>query len=301
MQILKKIVECVPNFSEGRDLEKIEKIIDCFRGKDGVKLLDYSSDQDHNRSVVTIIGEPEQIKKAVIEAVGKATELIDLRVHEGQHPRMGATDVIPFIPIKNMNMEEAIVLSKEVAKEISSKYNIPIFLYESSASSSSRTNLAKVRKGQFEKMNEKMEKEEWYPDFGTNQVHPSAGITAVGARMPLVAFNVNLGTNKLEIADKIAKKVRHIGGGLRFVKAMGVELEDRDIVQVSMNLTNYTKTTIYSVVELVKIEAKRYGVPVIGTELIGLAPMAALIDSAVYYLQIEDFSIDQILESRMME
>jgi len=301
MGAIKKIVECVPNFSEGRDLDKVEQIVDCFRGKKGVKLLDYSSDEDHNRSVVTIVGEPEALKNAVIEAVGKAQELIDLRIQEGQHPRMGATDVIPFIPIRNMDMKEAIELSLEVGKEISEKYNIPIFLYEKSASASHRSNLAKIRKGQFEQMNEKMKDELWHPDFGENKVHPSAGVIAVGARMPLVAFNVNLGTNNLEIADKIAKKVRHIGGGLRFVKAMGVELEDRGIVQVSMNLTNYQKTTIYSVVELIKIEAKRYGVSVVGSELIGLSPMEALIDSAVYYLQIEDFSIDQVLESRMME
>jgi len=301
MGAIKKIVECVPNFSEGRDLDKVEQIVDCFRGKKGVKLLDYSSDEDHNRSVVTVVGEPEALKNAVIEAVGKAQELIDLRIQEGQHPRMGATDVIPFIPIRNMDMKEAIELSLEVGKEISEKYNIPIFLYEKSASASHRSNLAKIRKGQFEQMNEKMKDELWHPDFGENKVHPSAGVIAVGARMPLVAFNVNLGTNNLEIADKIAKKVRHIGGGLRFVKAMGVELEDRGIVQVSMNLTNYQKTTIYSVVELIKIEAKRYGVSVVGSELIGLSPMEALIDSAVYYLQIEDFSIDQVLESRMME
>ncbi|MCT4662861.1 MAG: glutamate formimidoyltransferase [Tissierellales bacterium] len=301
MSEIKKLVECVPNFSEGRDLKKVEKIVDCFRGKKGVKLLDYSSDEDHNRSVVTVVGEVEPLKKAVIDAIGVAKELIDLREHEGQHPRMGATDVVPFIPIRNMEMDEAIELAKEVAEEVNKIHDIPIFLYEKAASATHRTNLAKVRKGQFEGMNEKMQDELWHPDFGLNKVHPSAGVTAVGARMPLVAFNVNLGTNNLDVADKIAKKVRHIGGGLRFVKAMGVELEDRGIVQVSMNLTNYTKTTIYSVVELIRIEARRYGVNIIGSELIGLAPMEALIDSAVYYLQIEDFSMNQVLESRLME
>lgn len=301
MSEIKKLVECVPNFSEGRDLEKVEKIVDCFRGKKGVKLLDYSSDEDHNRSVITVVGEVDPLKNAVIEAIGVAKDLIDLREHEGQHPRMGATDVVPFIPIKNMEMEEAVSLAKEVATEVNKLYEIPIFLYEKASSAPHRANLAKVRKGQFEGMNEKMQDELWKPDFGSDRVHPSAGVTAIGARMPLVAFNVNLGTANLDIADKIAKKVRHIGGGLRFVKAMGVELEDRGIVQVSMNLTNYTKTTIYSVVELIRIEARRYGVNIVGSELIGLAPMEALIDSAVYYLQIEDFSMDQVLEARIME
>lgn len=300
MSEIKKIVECVPNFSEGRDLQKVEKIADCFRGKPGVKLLDYSSDQDHNRTVITVCGEVEPLKAAVVEAVGVARDLIDLTVHEGQHPRMGATDVVPFIPIKNVTMDEAVEIAKDVASQIAQKYDIPIFLYEKAATAPHRENLATIRKGQFEGMAEKMKDEQWQSDFGPKTVHKTAGATAVGARMPLVAFNVNLGTNQLCIADTIAKKVRHLGGGLRFVKAMGVELEDRGIVQVSMNLTNYTKTSIYSVVELIKIEAKRYGVPVVGTELIGLAPMAALIDSAAYYLQIENFNIDQVLESRFL-
>lgn len=300
MSEIKKIVECVPNFSEGRDLAKVEKIADCFRGKQGVKLLDYSSDQDHNRTVITVCGEVEPLKAAVVEAVGLAKELIDLTKHEGQHPRMGATDVVPFIPIKNVTMDEAVEIAKEVAAEIASKYDIPIFLYEKAATASHRENLATIRKGQFEGMAEKMKEEQWKADFGPETIHPTAGVTAVGARMPLVAFNVNLGTNDLKIADTIAKKVRFLGGGLRFVKAMGVELQDRGIVQVSMNLTNYTKTSIYSVVELIRIEARRYGVPIVGSELIGLAPMEALVDCAAYYLQIEDFNIEQVLESRFI-
>lgn len=297
----KKIIECVPNFSEGRDLDKIEKIVNPFRGKDNVKLLDYSRDEDHNRVVVTVVGEPEAVKNAVIEAMGIAVELIDLRKHEGQHPRMGATDVVPFIPIKNVTMEEAIALAKEVAKEASEKYNLPIYLYEKAASTPARENLANVRKGEFEGMEEKFKNPEWKPDFGPGKVHESAGVTAVGARMPLVAFNVNLDTPNLQITDKIAKNVRFIGGGLRFCKAMGVELKERGITQVSMNMTDYSKTALYRAFEMVKMEARRYGVNVVGSEVIGLVPMQALVDSAVYYMGIEDFSMDQILENRLME
>ncbi len=297
----KRIIECVPNFSEGRDLEKIEKIVNPFRGKEGVKLLDYSRDEDHNRLVVTVVGEPEKVRDAVIEAMGVAVEVIDLRNHKGQHPRMGATDVVPFIPIKNVTMEEAIDLAKSLAKEVSEKYNLPIFLYEKAASSPERENLAKIRKGEFEGMAEKLKDPAWKPDFGPAKVHESAGVTAVGARMPLVAFNVNLDTDNIEIADKIAKKVRFIGGGLRFCKAMGVELKDRGITQVSMNMTDYTKTALYRSFEMVKMEARRYGVNVVGSEIVGLVPMNALVDTAVYYMGIEDFSVDQILENRLME
>jgi len=296
----KKLIQCVPNFSEGRDLYKIDKIVNPFRGKEGVKLLDYKKDEDHNRLVVTLVGEPQAVKNAVIEAMGVAIEVIDMTKHEGQHPRMGAIDVVPFIPIKNVSMTEAIELSKEVAKEVFEKYNLPIFLYEKSAISTERQNLAKLRKGQFEGMAEKIKEDKWKPDFGI-ELHPTAGITAVGARMPLVAFNVNLDTNNLELANKIAKQVRHSGGGLRYCKAIGIELSERGIVQVSMNMTDYTKTALYRSFELIRIEAKRYGVNVVGSEIIGLVPMEALVDTAAYYLGVEDFSIDQVLESRLME
>lgn len=294
-----RIVECVPNFSEGRDLDKIEKIVESFRGKKGVKLLDYSNDEDHNRCVVTVVGEPEELKEAVLEAIDKAVELIDLTKHEGQHPRMGAVDVIPFIPIRNVTVEEADKLAKEVAEKASNKHNLPFFLYEKSASASHRSNLAKIRKGQFEKMSEKMKDEEWKPDFGPDKVHPTAGVTAIGARMPLVAYNINLDTDNLEIANKIARQIRHINGGFRYCKSIGIELEDRNIVQVSMNLTDYTKTAIYRVFETVKMECRRYGVNVLGSEIIGLVPMAALVDTAEYYLGLEDFKIDQVLETRL--
>ena len=297
---MNQIIQCVPNFSEGRDLENFEKIVSAFRGKVGVKLLDYSNDVDHNRVVVTVVGEKEALKNAVIEAVGIATELIDLNHHEGQHPRMGATDVIPFIPIKNVTMEECIALSKEVASKLYEKYGVPSFLYEKSASSSERENLANLRKGQFEGMAEKVKDPQWAPDFGST-IHPSAGITAVGARMPLVAFNVNLNTNDLEIANKIAKNVRHLSGGLRYCKALGIALEDRGIVQISMNMTDFTKTPLYRAFELVRIEAQRYGVSIVGSEIIGLVPMDALIGTAEYYLGIENFSYDKVLEKRIME
>ncbi len=296
---MNRIVECVPNFSEGRDLEKVEKIVQAFRAKEDVKLLDYSTDKDHNRCVVTVVGEPEALKTAMIEAIGNAVSLIDMTKHEGQHPRMGAVDVVPFIPIRNVSIEEADKLAKEVAKEASDKYGLPFFLYEKSASAPHRENLANIRKGQFEGMAEKMTDDMWKPDFGPATIHPTAGVTAIGARMPLVAFNINLGTSDLSIADKIAKQVRHLSGGFRFVKAMGVELEERKIVQVSMNLTDYTKSAVYRVFETVKMEAQRYGVNVVGSEVIGLVPMQALIDCAEYYLRIENFSINQVLETRL--
>ncbi len=301
MSTWNKIMECVPNFSEGRDLEKIEKIIDKFRAKNGVKLLDYSNDTDHNRLVVTVVGEPEALKDALLEAIGQAVALIDLTKHTGQHPRMGAVDVVPFIPIRGCTMEEAVALSKEVAEKVASLYNLPVFLYEKSASAPHRENLAAIRKGEFEGMAEKIKLPEWKPDFGPAERHPTAGTVAIGARMPLVAYNVNLGTDNLAVADSIAKKIRFIGGGLRFCKAMGVELKERGIVQVSINMTDYTRTALYRAFELVRIEARRYGVPVVGSEIVGLVPMEALIDTASYYLGLEDFSLNQILEARIME
>ena len=296
---MNEIMECVPNFSEGRDLQKIDKIVAPFRGKQGVKLLDYSNDEDHNRLVVTVVGEPEPLRDAVLEAIGVAVELIDLNHHQGQHPRMGAVDVVPFIPIRNVTMEEAVALSKEVGKEVAKRYNLPVFLYEKSASAPHRENLAAVRKGEFEGMAEKIKQPEWHPDFGLAERHPTAGTVAIGARMPLVAYNINLNTPSLEIAHDIAKKIRFIGGGLRYCKAMGVELKDRGITQVSINMTDYTRTALYRAFELVRVEARRYGVSIVGSEIICLVPMEALIDTASYYLGLENFSMEQVLEARM--
>ena len=295
--MLNTIMECVPNFSEGRDLAKVEKIVDAFRGKEGVRLLDYSSDKDHNRTVVTVIGEIEPLGDAVVEAIGIAAQLIDLTHHQGEHPRMGATDVVPFIPIKNCTVQEADALAKRVGKEVAERFQIPSFLYEKSATAPHRENLAAIRKGQFEGMFEKMKQPEWKPDFGPDAPHPTAGVFAVGARMPLVAFNVNLDTPNLQIAKDIAARVRHSSGGYAFIKALGVMLEERHIAQVSMNLTDYTHTAVYRAYEAVKMEARRYGVNVVGTEIIGMVPMAALIDCAEYYLQVENFSMKQVLEN----
>ncbi|MBW9279845.1 glutamate formimidoyltransferase [Bacteroides fragilis] len=296
-----KIVECVPNFSEGRDLKKIDRIVAPFRACAGVKLLDYSNDEDHNRLVVTLVGDPEALRDAVIEAIGVAVELIDLNHHQGQHPRMGAVDVVPFIPIKNVTMDEAVSLSREVGEKVAGLYHLPVFLYEKSATAPHRENLAAVRKGEFEGMAEKIKLPEWQPDFGPADRHPTAGTVAIGARMPLVAYNINLSTDNLEIATKIARNIRHINGGLRYVKAMGVELKERNITQVSINMTDYTRTALYRAFELVRIEARRYGVTIIGSEIVGLVPMEALIDTASYYLGLENFSMQQVLESRIME
>lgn len=298
---MNKIIECVPNFSEGRDKQVVEKIADVFRSKRNVKLLDYSSDVDHNRSVITVAGEPEALKDAVIEAIGVAVNLIDLNKQSGEHPRLGAVDVVPFIPLKNVTIEEAISLSIEVGKIVGEKYKLPVFLYEKSATEPYRENLALVRKGEFEGLKEKMQSPEWKPDFGPEQPHPTAGAVVIGARNALVAYNVNLGTTDIEIAKAIAEKVRYIGGGLRYCKALGIKLEKRNITQVSMNLTDYTKTSIYRAHEMVKIEAKRYGVSVVGSEVIGLVPLEAIVDSAAYYLGLENFSVNQILETKLIE
>ena len=296
---MNQIMECIPNFSEGRDLEKVEKIAGAFRAKEHVKLLDYSTDKDHNRCVITAVGEPEALRDAVIEAVGAATALIDLTRHDGQHPRMGATDVVPFVPVRNCTLEDADRIAKETAAAIADRYGVPVFLYEKSATAPHRENLANIRKGQFEGMAEKMKDPMWRPDYGPDTIHPTAGVTAVGARMPLVAFNINLNTSDLHIADEIAHRIRYINGGFRFVKSMGVMLEDRNLAQVSINMTDYTKTSLYRVFETVKMEAQRWGVNVVGSEIIGLAPMAALVDCAEYYLRIENFRMDQILETRL--
>ncbi len=296
-----KLVECVPNFSEGRDKQIIESIVDEVRKTENVKLLDYSSDKDHNRTVVTFVGTPEDAKKAAFQLIKRASELIDMRNQEGAHPRMGATDVVPFIPIQDVTTQECVEMAKELGKRVGEELNIPVYLYEDAATSKERTNLAKIRKGQYEGFFEKIKLPEWKPDFGPCVMNEKSGCTVIGARFPLVAYNVNLATDNMEIATAIGKKVRAIGGGLKFVKAMGVKLEERNIVQISMNLVNYEKTAVYRAHEMVKMEAKRYGVPVVGSEVIGLVPMKALIDCAEYYLQIENFDISQILEKKLSE
>lgn len=296
-----KIIESVPNISEGRRKEVIEACVDEIRNTAGCTLMDYSSDESHNRTVITYMGSPEACEEAGIALAKKAAELIDLTKHEGEHPRMGAIDVMPFIPIKEATTQDCIELSKKVGKRIAEEVDIPVFLYESSASAPHRQNLAAIRKGQFEGMADKVQQEGWEPDFGGKRIHPTAGVIAVGARPPLVAFNINLSTSDLSIASAIAKIIRRSSGGLEAVKAIGVMLEPRNIAQVSINMTDYTKTPLYRVLELVKAEAKRYGVHVVGTEIIGLTPMQAMIDSAQYYLQVEEFdSSVQIIENHLL-
>jgi glutamate formiminotransferase len=298
---MEKLFETIPNFSEGRDRAKIEEILGTFRGREGVKLIDHEADPDHNRLVVTAVGGAGPLKAAVLAAVGAAVRLIDMRLHQGQHPRMGAVDVIPFVPVKNAVMAEAVQISREVAREVAETYGIPVFLYEESARDPARKNLADIRKGQFEGMAEKLKDPGWKPDFGRPSPHPTAGVVAIGARMPLVAFNVNLATDNMEVAEVVAKAVRHQSGGLRFCKAIAVELKGRGIVQVSMNMTDFTRTPLHRALELIRLEAKRYGVGIVGSEIVGVVPMAALIDAAAYYMGLERFSIDQVLEQRLME
>lgn len=295
------VVQCVPNFSEGRDLEKIEKIVEPLRKKEGVKLLNYEADKNYNRLVVTVIGEPQKVKKAVFESIEVAKNIIDMNEHKGQHSRFGATDVCPFIPIKDMTMEDAVNLAKELGREVSDKLSIPVFLYEDAATKPDRQNLANVRKGEFEGLDEKLKDSNWIPDFGESKKHESAGAIAIGARRPLIAYNINLDTDNIEIANKIAKTIRHSNGGYRYIKAGPVEIPERKITQVTMNLTDYTKTSMYRAFEAVKMEAKRFGVNVTGSEVVGLCPMEALIDVASYYLGLENFDLGKVLETSLME
>ncbi|MDL2226739.1 glutamate formimidoyltransferase [Deltaproteobacteria bacterium OttesenSCG-928-M10] len=296
-----QIVECIPNFSEGRNKEVIEALVKEGRSVPGVTLLDYSSDASHNRSVFTLVGSPEGIAEAAFRLCKLASEKIDMTKHQGEHPRMGATDVIPFVPIKDITTAECVEISKKVAARIWNELKIPSFLYEDSAACEARRNLAAVRKGQFEGMPEKLQQEEWAPDFGERKIHPTAGITAIGARMPLVAYNVNLNTSDINIANAIAKTIRAASGGYKYCKAIGVMLEDRNIAQVSMNLVNYEGTPIYRVFEAIRFEAARWGVQITGSEVIGLTPAKALIDCAEYYLKIEDFDYGkQVLENHLL-
>ena len=296
-----RLVQCVPNFSEGKNKEVVEKIVDEIMKIDGIKLLDYSMDKDHNRSVVTFVGEPEKVVEAAFNSCKVASELIDMSKHKGGHPRMGATDVIPLIPISDVTVEECIEYSKSLAKRIGEELKIPVFLYEKSATRQERENLADIRRGQYEGMAEKLKDERWKPDYGPDKLNIKAGVTAVGVRPPLIAFNVNLGTDNIEIAKKIATAVRARTGGFAYCKAIGLEIKERGIVQVSMNMVDYTKTPLFRVFDAIEREARRYGVSVIGSEIIGLVPMQALVDVADYYLRLEDFTSEQVLEKRIFE
>jgi len=294
-----KIIETVPNFSEGRDEAVIIKIADCFKNVTDVKLLDVKPDKDHNRTVVTAIGDPAPLKECIYKAFDVAIKNIDLTKHKGEHPRMGAVDVVPFIPVRNSDMKECVALAKEVAQHVAEKFALPIFLYEAAASNVERQNLANIRKGEFEGFGEKIKDPKWKPDFGPCKIHPTAGATVIGAREYLIAFNINLATSDIKIADKIARAVRGSSGGLVNVKAMGVELSGRGIVQVSMNMVNHKKTPLFRAFEMVRSEAERYGVNVVGSEIIGLTPMEALITCADHFLKIENFEMKQIIENNL--
>ena len=298
-----KLVECIPNFSvsQQKDPAAFQALVDTAKAAPGCTLLDVQTDGSHNRCVFTLVGAPEAMGEAAFQLCKRASEVIDLRKHQGQHPRMGATDVIPFVPQMDMTVEECVALSKEVARRIWEELRIPSFLYEDSASTPKRKNLAACRKGQFEGMPEKLLQPEWAPDFGERAVHPTAGITAIGARMPLIAFNVNLDTADVSIASRIAKAIRGSSGGFQYCKAIGILLEDRNIAQVSMNMVNYEGTPLYYAYEMIRVLAERYGVRILGSELVGLTPAKALVDCAEYYLQLENFHCrEQVMEYHLI-
>ena len=293
------VIECVPNVSEGRRPDVIEDLARSLRDVPGLRVLDVQSDASHNRSVFTLAGDATAMRAAIPTLFAGALQSIDLRTHTGEHPRLGAVDVVPFIPIEGVTMAECVQLAKSIAADVAAKFALPVYLYEDASSNPARKNLEDIRRGEFEGLAAKMQQPGWAPDFGPSTPHQSAGASVIGARMPLIAYNINLATNRLDVAKKIATAVRMSSGGLRYVKAMGIPLEDRGIVQVSMNLTNYEKTPIFRVFDLVKREAERYGVRVLESEIVGLVPAAALRQCVEYYLQLDGFSAAQVLENRL--
>jgi glutamate formiminotransferase/formiminotetrahydrofolate cyclodeaminase len=297
---MKRLIECVPNFSEGRDPAKVDAIVGAMSGVPGVYVLDREMDADHNRCVVTLAGEPGVVAEAVLLGTGKAMELIDLTKHTGAHPRVGATDVVPFIPIEGVTIEDCVALARRVGNEIWQRYRIPVFFYEAAATRPNRVNLENVRRGQFEGLREEMKKNhDRQPDVGEPKVHPTAGVTVVGARKFLIAYNVNLNTADISIANKIAKAIRFSSGGLRYVKSMGVELKARNLAQVSINLTDFEQTPMHRVYEMVKREAERYGAMPVGSEIVGLIPKKAIEMAADFFLQLENFSPAQVFENKL--
>jgi glutamate formiminotransferase len=296
---VEQIIECIPNVSEGRRTDVVEAIATAIRGVAGARLLDYSSDASHNRSVFTLAGDAASVKAAVLAMYERALATIDLRAHSGEHPRMGAIDVVPFVPIEGVTMAECVALAKDVAADVAARFAVPVYLYEEASANPARKNLEDIRRGEFEGLAAKMASEGWAPDYGPSAPHPAAGASVIGARMPLIAYNINLATDRIDVAKKIAAAIRHSSGGFRFVKAAGFELKDRGIVQVSMNLTNYEKTPIFRVFETVKREAERYGVSVLESEIVGLVPAGALHAVAEYYLQVTGFNANQILENKL--
>ena len=295
------LIECVPNFSEGARPEVIAAIVARVKNQTGARVLDLQSDASHNRSVLTLAGDPESLSRAVMALVDACIEAIDLRVHKGEHPRLGAVDVVPFIPLEGATITDCVALARTVGAAIAETHKIPVFLYEDASSAPHRKGLEDIRRGQFEGLGTRLKDPLWQPDFGPSEPHPSFGAIVVGARMPLIAFNVNLTTDDVKIAKRIAKGIRHSTGGYRFVKAMGlgVDINGRKVAQVSMNLTDFTKTPLHRVVETIRDEAARYGVAVAGSEVVGLVPGQALMDAAEHYLQLTGFSSNQVLETRL--
>jgi glutamate formiminotransferase len=293
-------MECVPNISEGRDADKVREIAGVIE-RPGVKLLDLSSDADHNRTVITCAGEPEPLGDAMVDLAAAAVARIDLNHHTGEHPRMGAIDVIPFVPVAGVTMAECTALAEHVGQRIADELSVPVYLYAESARVPQRRKLPTIREGEFEGFVEKIKDPAWKPDFGPSERHPTAGCVAVGARTFLIAFNVDLDTKDVQIAKRIAKGLRESSGGLMNVQAKGLFLEDRQLAQVSMNILNYETTPLYRVFELVRMEAARYGVGVVQSELIGLAPAQALMDSLSYYLQLPGLSRESLVEVKVEE
>ena len=301
IQASMRVIECVPNVSEGRRMDVVNALVDAVRRTPSVRLLDYSSDTAHNRSVLTMAGDATSLKAAVVALFEAALPRIDLRQHTGEHPRLGAVDVVPFVPIADVTMDECVRLAKETAAEVADRFQVPVYLYEEASGNPARKNLEDIRRGEFEGLEAKMSASGWAPDFGPARPHPTGGATVMGARMPLIAYNINLATNRLDVAKKIAAAIRFSSGGFRYVKAMGIALEDRGIVQVSINLTNYEKTPMFRVFEAVKQEAARYGVTILESEIVGLVPAAALIGTAEHALQLASFTPNQILENKLRE
>jgi len=295
------LIECVPNFSEGARPDIVEAIVARVRAESPARVLDLQSDASHNRSVLTLAGDPDSLAKAVLALVGACVAVIDLRSHRGEHPRMGAVDVVPFIPLEGATIKDCVALARKVGEAIATTHKIPVFLYEEAASAPHRKGLEDIRRGQFEGLEAKLKDPLWQPDFGPSAPHPSFGAVLVGARMPLIAFNINLSTDDVEIAKKIAKGIRHSTGGYRFVKAMGliVDINGRKVAQVSMNMTDFTRTPLFRVTETIRNEAARYGVAITGSEIVGLVPTQALLDAAEHYLQLTGFSNAQVLETRL--
>jgi glutamate formiminotransferase len=293
-----QLLECALNFSEGKREDVIQAIASAAQG---VRVLDLNSDKDHNRTVLSFVGSPDAAAEAAFQVSAKAVELINMNQHRGQHPRMGAVDVVPFVPLGEATMEDAVQTARRVGQRIGEELQVPVFLYEEAATRPERRNLADVRRGEYEGLAQKLADPHWEPDFGPHQPHPTAGATAVGARIYLVAYNVNLATSDVEIAEAIARAVRAKTGGLQNVKALGVMLAERNLAQVTMNVVDPFHTPLYRVLELVRLEAARFGVPVLGSEIVGLVPLSVLLDAARYYLQLEGFDDNQVLEARLWQ